>query len=219
MQRVVGGSGAIVRAAKLPPAALVAYVGLPEMTLNGFRGHVAVQVWRRDTSARFVAYVGAPEVALDPDLVLSYDTRDGHDPVLALVPEAVLHWSIAEGAGSAGRTNEAREQYLLALAAQKPESPSLSANALQNLALYELEAGHLRQADSLNKAADRIRGLTPNGLALDALISLRRGNLALARTYLANCLRLDPSNAVGRAVLQELQAAEAQGRIPADTSR
>ena len=219
MQRVVGGSGAIVRAAKLPRGALVAYVGLPEMTLNGFRGHVAVQVWRRDTTARFVAYVGAPEVALDPDLVLSYDTRAGHDPVLALVPEAVLHWSIAEGAGSAGRTDEAREHYLLALAAQRPESPSLSANALQNLALYELEAGRLRQADSLNKAADKIRGMTPNGLALDALIALRRGNLPLARTYLSNCLRLDPSNSVGRGVLQELQAAEARGRIPPAPTR
>lgn len=214
MQKVVGSSGEIVRATKLPPGALVAYVGLPEMTLNGFRGHVAVQVWTRDTSARFVAYVGAPEAAMNPDLVLSYDARAGHDPVLALVPEAILHWSIAEGAGSAGRTEEAREHYLLALAAQKPESPSLSANALQNLALYELEAGHLRQADSLNKAADQIRGLTPNGLALDALIALRRGNLTLARNYLAACLRLDPSNSVGRGVVQELQAAEAQGRIP-----
>lgn len=219
MQTVVGGSGAIVRAAQLPPAPVVAYVGLPEMTLNGFRGQVALQVWTRDTSARFVAYVGAPEVALNPDLVLSYDTRVGHEPVLALLPEAVRHWSLAEGAGGAGRLAEAREHYLLALAAQRPESPSLSANALQNLALYELQEGHLRQADSLNRAADRIRGMTPNGLALDALIALRRGNLALARTHLTNCLRLDPSNAVGRGVLQELQAAEAQGLIPPAPTR
>lgn len=210
MQKVVGASGAIVRATKLPPAPLVAYVGLPEMTLNGFRGHVALQTWTRDTSARFVAYVGAPEVALNPDLVLSYDTRAGHHPVMALVPEAVKHWSLAEAAGNAGRMAEAREHYLLALAAQRPESPSLSSNALQNLALYELDAGRLKQADSLNKAADRIRGMTPNGLALDAIIAIRRGNLSLARTYLQTCLRLDPSNSVGRGVLKELEAAESR---------
>jgi len=209
MQEVVAASGAIVRAAKLPPRARVAFLALPEMTMNGFRRDAAVQVWTRDMSARFVPFddhEAGPERA---DLVLSYDFREGRDLVLVLTPEARRWWRQAEEAANAGRLAESREDYLRALAAQRPESPSLTANALQNLALQEIDAGHLEAADSLNRAAWAARGTTPEVYAIAALLAARHGDLPRARDMVARGLRLGPRNTLAQAVLAEVQRLEA----------
>ncbi len=211
MQKVVSGSGAIVRAANLPPGSRVAYLGLPELTMNGFRRDLAVQVWTRDTSARFVPYDGADATLDSTDLVLSYDTRPGRQPVFALAPEARRWWRLAGEIGA--RRPESREYFLRALATQHPESPSLSANVLQNLALQELERGRVEAADSLSRAALAVRGPTADGLALDALIALARGNVPLARRLVGAALGLNPRSEFVLAVLADVQNAASGGAL------
>jgi hypothetical protein len=208
VQRAVSASGDVVRAARLPRGGRVAYLGLPEMTTNGFQTHRAVQVWTRDTSARFVAFEIQRAGADTLDLVLAFDTREGHAPALALTPEARRLWRLASQASHERRIAEAYDLYARSRAAQHPEAPSLSANVLQNLALYELHAEHIDRADSLRLEAERVRGPTANGYALEAFIALRRGDLVRARRKVETCLRLEPKNPVGRAALAELRRAE-----------
>lgn len=214
IQHVVSASGAIVRATTLPPGGRVVFIGLPQMTSNGFRGDRAAQVWTRDTSVRFVS---ADDRGLATDttaLVLSFDVRTGRAPALALTVEARRWWRLAHAAMDQRRSDEAWEFFRRAIAAQAPESPSLSANALQNMSLLAVERGRLGTADSLNREAYRVRGPTADGFALDALVALRGGDLPRARRALDACLKLDARNPVAQAVLAEYQAAAAaQGPV------
>lgn len=209
MQRVISASGDMVRATRLPRGARVAYLGLPEMTINGFLLHRAVQVWTRDTSARFVSFEVQRSGADTLDLVLAYDTRKGRAPVLALTPEARRLWRLASQAMRDNRTAEARDLLARTIASQHPESPSLSGNVLQNLAVVELQAGNIARADSLRLEAERVRGPTANGFLLEAYIAMMSGDLPRARRSLTKCLNLEPQNAPGRAALAQLERAEA----------
>lgn len=212
MQQVVAASGAIVRAAPPGPGGRVAFLGLPELTLNGFGRDLAAQVWTRDTAMRFVPYAEGAEAREGADLVLSYDTRPGRPVAAVLSPEARRWWRLAGEATDRRAAGEAREYYLRALAAQRPESPSLTANALQNLALQELQRGGFEAADSLNRAAYAARGATPEWLAIDALLALVRGEPGRARALTRAALRLSPENVLARAAAAEVERAAAQAR-------
>jgi len=211
LQKVVAATGEAVRASALPPGAHVAYLALPEMTMNGLRGSAALRVWTRDSSVRFVAFDSTqPEEAA---LVLSYDLRPGRGLVVPLTPGARRLWARAAAAADSLRLEESRDLYRAAMAAQRPESPTLTANALQNLALQAVDAGRYGEADSLNRAARAVRGVTPEILAIDALIVLRRGDLRGARGRVAAALRIAPDNVLARAVADEVRrAGDAPGR-------
>jgi hypothetical protein len=205
VQRTLAGSEPYVRAGDFTRDRRVAYWGLPTMTLNGFAGGLAAKVWARDSNVTFGSFEGRDVIQYPPAVVLSYDTRAGHGPVVPVRPEALALFSRGIDATDSNRTEEARAYYLRALAAQKPESPSLSSQLLHNLTLYEAAAQHYERADSLNRAAAAIRGVTPDGLALDALIALGRGDLSRAGRMLNGCLRLDPANRIGNYVRVEYE--------------
>ncbi len=209
MQRVVAATAEVVRREEPRRGPRLAYIGLPEMTMNGLRGGLAARVWTRDTSVTFVAIESANSGPDSTDLVVSYDTRAGRPLAFEMLPDARRDWTLGHEASDAGRLEEARERFLRALAEQSPQSPSLSANVLQNLAAIELSYGHLDAADSLNREALEVRGPTPESFALEALIALRRGDLRAARRSLGVALRISPNDTFTRQVLAELQRAEA----------
>lgn len=209
MQKVVAATGEVVRAAGLPRGARVAYLALPEMTMNGLRGSAALQVWTRDSIARFVPFEGDDARPDGAALVVSYDLRPGRALAVPLSAEARRLWARAAAAADSLRLEESRDLYRAAMAAQRPESPTLSANALQNLALQAIHAGRYGEADSLNRAARAVRGVTPEIVAIDALLALRRGDVRGARRLAAAALRIGPGNVLAVAVADEVRRAGA----------
>ncbi len=218
VQRVVAASGAVVRATRFRHTHRIFYLGLPEMTINGFRGAQAVRVWTRDTSATFRAFAreAGPDSA---DLVLGYDVRRGHPLAMALDPGAHALWLRAQDAADAGDYARARTLYLAARAKQVPECPSLTAKVMQNLSVFAIADGDDAAADSLNRIAVDVRGQSPESYAIDGLIAARRGRFARAREAVGRSLRLSPGNELGMTVLEEVKRLEAAAAAGSGTAR
>jgi hypothetical protein len=205
IQRTLLLSQQFVHAAHLPRGARIAYWGLPTMTTNGFRNDLGPQVWTADSSVRFIPFEGGGVIENPPELVLSYDVRPGRQLVLQVTREALRLCKLGMFAAERRDGIAACDYYRQALAVQTPESPSLTAQLLRNLALYAVSDGNLKRADSLNAVATRTRGVTPDGYAIDAYIALAAGDTERAGRYLQTCLKLDPKNTFGLAVLSDYQ--------------
>ncbi len=208
MQKVVAATGPLVRAAPHGRNWKVVYLGLPEMATNGFRRDAAVQVWSRDTSTRFIAYENDGVAFDSTDLAISYDTRPGRRLAFPLSVEARRDWRLGIAAMSRNDESGARDLFARALAAQQPESPSMVANVLLNLAIRDVARGELRSADSLSRRMYEVRGTTPEQLALDALIAISRGRLDQGRQLVGMSLRMNPNGTLGRSALSFLEQAE-----------
>ncbi len=95
-----------------------------------------------------------------------------------------------------GRLDAARQRFEQAVAAS-PNNPT----ALGNLGTYYLNAGHLSRAIDLLSRAVEAQPTYLNGLVNLALAHFRNDDLAQARRYAQEALRVDPANALAQEIL------------------
>ncbi len=205
LQTTVSETGQTLKNTKLPPRAWVAYWGLPQMTLNGFRESLAVQYWLRDTTARFGAFEGTFRPETLPAKVLAYDLRPDYDLVVPVAREALVAWTLGHAAVTDKRVAEAEAEYRRALALQDPPAPSLTAQASHGLAILAINRGEIGRADSLIASAEAVRGPTPDAFALRAKLAEMVGDIPRARAALRECLTMDPNNELAKQIGPQIE--------------
>lgn len=190
---------------RLPRGARVYYWGMPRYATIAFQLGLAPRVWYRDSSLAFEPFLSEKSLEPLPDAALSYDLESREPGVHSLQRPALAAYRDGLRAWSDHRSADADSCYVAALALQQPPSGMFTSKMLRIRALLALDRNDLAAAEAFVAGADSANRGNPDGLALSAVIALRKGDRAGARHFAEQCLAMDPLNGTGNAVLRDLR--------------